>query len=536
MKRRELLLSAVAALAPMRAFAQEVPAAAPVLALTLAGLAQDPVTGRLTLPASALPPPDTGAPVVDPEDPSPEAVRLRALYGRGRAAGLGGVLYDNRDRGHSAIPKARFPQMTRVRYGPQLRARNLDYGLAGAFRFPAITLGNSSTALVAGPEWRSQPRLAMTVPNGAARAAEDYAANALYVYPEHRDYDAVDYFPAAWPYTVTSQGSSGSDEPFLRTLGMILAAFPPDTRARMEALGLVVPTLQWAMRRTQAGLRAPAEYMSGRAHPGAFARAALNVPAAVALAASLKPGTIPPVPVLRVLAEDFRPRAGLAGLDERLFTTPGAVARLWRGAAGQREMRLSAAGTVDPAGRALRFHWVLLRGDPDRVTIVPEDAAGSQVRIRVGWQPPRRAPAGFGVTGEGPMSGRIDIGLFAEVEGAESDLSAPAFVSVMLPPEARSYEMGPDGKARPAVFDYDSVLRGAPYDPVLFWWAPWRDRFMYDSAGRFTGWLREATRPTKASVLAAGRYDAQGRRDNRKVSYQLDPVTEAEGRELLVSN
>lgn len=532
MQRRRFLLTALAGLgpAPLRAqgIARAAVAAPPVLRVTVGDVTEDPVSGRLDVSAADLPPPATGAPVIDPADTSPEAARLRALFAQGRAAGLAGALYDNRDRGHSAMPPGLFPQMARVAYGPGLRARGLDYGLAGTFRFPAITLGNSSTAVTHGPEWRSQPRLAMTN-GGARRAAADYGANALYVYPEHRDHDAFDYFPAAWPYMTVSQGSSGSDRPFLRAQGLILGAFAPEARARMAGAGLVASTVQFVMRRTQVGLRGDAGYLSGAAHPSAFARGALNPPAAVALAARLTPGTIPPAPVLRVLAEDFAPHAGLAGLTEALFTTDGAVARLWRGLQGRREMVLSAAETVDPAGRALRFHWVLLRGDPAAVEITPLDGPGARVRIAFGWQDPRPAPSGYGRTGPGPMSSRLDVGLFAEAGGV---LSAPAFVSVTLPPEKRAYEIGPDGRPRLVSVDYDAAGRRAAYDPLLFWWAPWRDRFHYDPAGRLTGWTRTATRPTLAAAAAAGAYAPDGSHDGRRVAYRLGPVENAWGAEL----
>ncbi|KDB02997.1 hypothetical protein U879_14135 [Defluviimonas sp. 20V17] len=497
-----------------------------VLRLTADMLAKDPASGRLTLDAAKLPPPAVRAPVVNTADGDPAAARVRMLFARGQAAGLAGVLYDNRDRGHSELSFDAFPQLTRVVYGPELKARQLDYGLAGAFRFPAIVLGNSSTALVRSPQARSQARLAMTQPGGAARAAEDYFANALYCYPEHHDHDRFDYFPAAWPYMTVSQGSSYSDQPFLRIQALILAAFRPDTRARMERLGLVAPTVQWVMRRTQKGLRGAAAYMSGAAHPSAFAGAALNPVAAVALAASLAPDEIPPAPRLAVLSEDFGDRAGLAGLSERLFDTPAAIARLWRSLAGRHEITLTAANTRDPAGRALQFHWVLLRGDPQAVRILTQ---GAQARIVLDWQSPRPAPAGFGTKGQPPVSARIDIGLFAQ---AGRHLSAPAFLSVTLPPEARSYDFGPGGIPRLASVNYDAPARRARYDPVLFWWAPWHDDLQYNASGRLTGWTRTPTLPTAAAARAAGRYRADGSRDGSPARYALGPLADRRGREL----
>lgn len=529
-RRRVLLSLAALGLAPLAARAQTglqtatgaVPPSPPppqagAFLLPAAALIADPVTGRLVLPEEALPDPGPAAarPLIAPADMRPEAALLRRLAARGLAAGLAGVFYDNRDRGHSALPPESFPQLTRLLYPPALVARGLDYGLAGTLRLPAIVLGNSSTAVTSQPAWRSQARLAMTTPGGPARAAADYGANALYLYPEHRDHDAADLYPAAWPYTLTSQGSSGSDRPFLQAVALILAAFRPDTRARLQALGLVAPTVQMVLRRAQTGVRRRGDYLSGAAHPSAFDNRALAPAAMIALANSLTPDAIPPLIELAVLDEGFSPRAGLLGQSERLFDTPQAIARLWRGPAFRREMTLSAAGTTDPNGRPLRFDWVLLRGDPARVTITPLDAAGTRARVTLDWHEPRPAPRAFSAEGEPPLTSRVDIGVFAWNGAADA---APAFVSVTFPThEARRYAPAPNGTMRLSEVDYDALGRGAYYDPALWWSAPWTDRFAYDASGTLTGWTRSATRPDLPDLIA-GDYTAEGqRRDARPI-------------------
>ncbi len=508
---------------------------APDFLLPIGQLDPDPVTRRLVLQPEALPtPPDL--PIIDPTDMAPEATLLRRMAARGLASGLAAVIYDNRDRGHSVLPPEAFPQMPHLVYPPELVAQGLDYGLAGPFRFPAITLGNSSTAVTARPEWRSQTRLMMTIPGGPARAADDYAANALYIYPEHADHDAADMYPAAWPYTLTSQGSSHSDKPFLRTVALILAAMRPDTRARLQAEGLVAPTVQMILRRTQVGVRSRADYLSGAAHPSAFHNRALAPAAAVALANSLMPDAIPPVVRMNVLAEDFTGRSGLTGQSERLFDTPSAIARLWRGPAFTRAITVSAAATTDPNGRPLRFDWVLLRGDPAAVTITPLDDAGSRARITLNWQAARPAPRTFVLPPQAqpPLSTRIDIGVFAR-NGVHD--SAPAFVSVALPlHEDRRYAPGPDGQMRLAEVDYDAVGRGQEFDPALWWSAPWRDRFAYDDTGALAGWSRIGTRtdPQTGNTARSTDYTADGlRRDGRAFRYvQQSPRGRREAPEL----
>ena len=115
---------------------------------------------------------------------------LREHWKRGRAAGNAGDLYDNRDRGHSALKPGDFPQLAHVAYSPEAQAAELDYGLQDKLLFDRPTLGNSSTAVTGGVLWRSLPRLAMTQGDGTGplRLWQNAEANALYVYPAHKDW------------------------------------------------------------------------------------------------------------------------------------------------------------------------------------------------------------------------------------------------------------------------------------------------------------------------------------------------------------
>lgn len=500
---------------------------AEALVLTQDMLGWDPMTDTFVLRPVVLPN-TTGRPVISPQDQSPEASLLRSLYGRGRAAGLAGVFYDNRDRGHSAMPAQLFPQLTRLEYDASLKVRGLDYGLAGMLTFPAITFGNSSTAITSGVSPRSQARLAMTEPMGPQRAWSGYRLNQIYIYPEHRDHDEVDLYPANWPYMLVSQGSSRSDKPFLRAVGMILAAFTPETRARLESLGLVSPTVQMVFRRAQTGVKTRADYLSGAAHPSAFSAQAIAPSAMISLANSLRPEDIPPVVELAVEAEDFSEHADLDARSERLFDTPSAIARLWRGLAWQHEMVVSAAATRDPNGRDLTFDWVLLRGDPARVTLTLLDPTGSRARITLNWQGRSFAPLGFAAAPPDPFTDRVDIGVFAN-NGVHD--SAPAFISVSFPThQQRSYAPVAGAGIQISEVDYDALGRKERYDPLLYWSAPWRDSYHYDAAGKMTGWSRQDASPTPATD-----YGADGNlADGGVVSYAIDPDSAKKGRTRLI--
>src|SRR5690606_6503021 len=247
----------------------------------------------------AFPPPGT-LPVLGPGKPGqdgPGHRLLARLYARGLAAGNWGDLYENRDRGHSRLRLERHPQLTEVVYAGAVRRAGLDQGPAGRLLFTAPLIGNSSTALTGGPFWRPLPRLMLTAGEEAsARLFQDYLAGQIHVYPEHRDHDPErgDLLPANTPYYIVSQGSSGSDRPHLEALAMILAAFRPDTKRRLVETGLLAPTVQMVYRRSQVPVRTRADYLSGIAHPSAFARERIDLARAVALANAITPGDIPP--------------------------------------------------------------------------------------------------------------------------------------------------------------------------------------------------------------------------------------------------
>lgn len=459
---------------------------------------------RVAFPKSDIP---VLVPVLGPGQNQSGHQLLRRLYAAGKAAGNEGDLYENRDHGHSRLPPEAHPQLTHIAYSDGVQAQKLDYGAALRMIFDAPLIGNSSTALTAGPMWRSQPRMMLTMPDetghktGPQRLYQNYGAGQIHVYPEHHDHDPEhgDVLPANTPYYLISKGSSGSDQAHLQALAMILAAFRPDTKAFLRKTGLIAATVQMVYRRARVGVRSRAAYLSGAAHPSVFDGRDIDLLRMVGLANAIAPDNVPAVVRLHML-RDLKAREGVdyfgQGLSEVLFDTPSAIARVWRSRAGQRRMIVSAAATRDPNGRKLQFSWVLLRGDPARVTITPLDPSGSRARIDLIWQDPRAAPGTPDI-----MSSRIDIGVFAN-NGVYD--SAPAFLSVLLPHhETRRYEQGQDGELR--VISIDRGPEAGPYaDPLIFPEMPWRDEYHYDTTGQFTGWTRHRLGRVDA-------YDAAGR-------------------------
>ncbi|MFK7751208.1 MAG: hypothetical protein AB8B51_01540 [Sedimentitalea sp.] len=455
--------------------------------LSLSGLTQ-PGGGALVARDVAGVPRNPQLGVVDPADTSDEARQLRALVARGRSQGFDRILYDNRDWAHSILPQSLFPNLTFLKYGPKIHERRWDYGLAGQIFIPALVFGNSSTAVTAGFAQRSLARLAMTSRGAPALAFRDYTSNSLYVYPEHVDHDERDMFPVNWPFMTVSQGSSGSDQPFLRAIAMTLAAFPADTRAALERAGLIAPTVQMILRRNLTLIRTRAHYLSGAAHPVVFDRKWLQPGRMIGQAAAMQPDTIPPLVHLRVLDETFKSQSGLARADERLFTTPASIARIWRGWNWSHEMEISAERTIDPNGRPLRFEWVILQGDPQRIQIEPVGETGARARVRVMWHPEFTVHPRVPGQDIARKSSRVDIGVFAS--NGVSD-SAPSIVSISFPThQIRDYKPNESGNILLHSVDYDALSRGTPFDPLLHWSAPWRDVFEYDAQGKMLGWKR----------------------------------------------
>jgi hypothetical protein len=235
-------------------------------------------------------------------------------------------------------------------------------------------------------------------------------------------------------------------------------------------------------------------YMGPLAHPSAFRADDIDLPRMIARANALSADTVPPAIRMRVIEED-RPRPGqeyfAREISEVLFDTPSAIARIWRSTASRRRMVLDAGATRDPNGRALSFHWRVLRGDGARIAIRRLDDTGARVEITLPWH--ERAP----VPGRPKMSSdRVDIAVFAD-NGAE--ISAPGFLSLLFPGyQARSYD------AEGQILSVDYTAPGYA-DPLLFPARDWLDRYEYDGKGHLLGWARRRsdriTRFTRDGLL-----------------------------------
>jgi len=406
-------------------------------------------------------------PIVPPGDNSEIAKLLRQWHKEGTAAGNTGDFYDNRDRGHSMLNTAPYPQLDRIEYTKEQLDRRMDWALQLHFLHPHVVFGNSSTAS-GDPNWGSNPRHALYIPGAAQVLHAQYTRNHLYIYPEHIDHDPGhngrgrgygDLFPANTPYFIVSQGSSGSDQPFMRAVPYTLAAFRPEVKRLLIERGLLMPTVQMILRMCYKQVAKPEDYLTGKAHPTVFEGPEVNALKMVQMAHEMQRDNVPPMAQLAAFEEDLALNGQdyfeAPGVSERLFDTPCVIARIHRSTRHTRRMIVSAKASFDANKRPLTFHWVVLRGDAARIRITPVEKDGSVVELLIPWH------ERFTLPNSGIATNRVDIGLFVH-NGAY--YSAPAFVCVYsLDDEARTY--APDGRIVEMFYGYGDSTIGYPHAP-----------------------------------------------------------------------
>jgi len=385
---------------------------------------------------------------------------LRKWQVEGTACGNAGDHYDNRDRGHSMLNLTQFPQLIRAPYTDDQKkpaGANWDWALQEQL-MPFVVFGNSSTA----SGWRvggSNSRMCYDVPAGLALLYQHYIHNNVYFYPEFQDHDAWtdselglglgDLFAVNTPYLITSQGQSGTDQPFMRCYPLTMAAFRPDVKKKLVESGLLMPTIQMILRICNNHLTNPDEYLTGKAHPSVFEGAWVNDAKMVRLAHEITADNVPPMVQMSVVEED-EPVCGReffeANGNEKLCDTPCVIARIFRSKNYVRRMVVCATKSFDLNNRPLTYKWVVLRGDPAKIAIKPRNEAGSEVELLVQYPERRKVDADSNplhYTQEGHpgwplVSNRVDIGLFVN-NGAY--WSAPGFVTFYsLNTEARTYD------------------------------------------------------------------------------------------------
>lgn len=454
---------------------------------------------------------------------TPAELAVQKWIIEGSSAGLNGILYDNRDRNHSNLKRKKFPHLAYVEYDTAAKKSKADWGLRFGQAFNLPTFGNSSTAQVGSPFWRSNPRLVLHEGLLTQLVYNEFLNNQMYCYPEHNDFDPThgDVYPANTPFWVISQGSSGSDQPFMEAIALTLAAFQPDVRQKLVESHWLMHVVQILLRRSQKSIQADEDYFTAQAHPVVFQATEIDTLRMVTMAHDLTIDTLPAMARIQVVEED----SGVPGVDyfhphpaERLLDTPAAVARVFRSKAFHQRMVVDASSSADVNNRPLMFRWVVLQGDPEKIRIRPLTANGSQAEITIQWHPRTTIP------GLPDMeTNRVDIGVFAVNQQTPS---LPAFVSSFtLANEDRKYV---DGRIHSIDYGAKDVC-DRYVDPLIDIPKRWRDEYHYSPEFKLLGWTR--TNPgenTPQEFSADGRLivqkDAAGNpTEFRNVTYVATP-------------
>jgi hypothetical protein len=442
----------------------------------------------------------------------------------GTAAGNDGDFYDNRDGGHSLLDLSKYLQLTPLSWSLQQIEEKKNFGMPTGIR-PETILGNASLSGTA-RNGASIPRIFYSSREGLTFLTAQYLGNQIYVYPEHQDHDPAavdgsgwgDLYPTNSPYLIISQGSSYTDQPFLHAIAMTLASFRPDIKRDLQRRHLLMPVVQTLLRQSLKRVQSPEDYLTGIAHPSVFRGEEIDELKMMKLAQSMTRETLPPVFHLEVIGETPPPKPGIdffesAGHDSEALADQGmVVARVFRGMAREREIRVRIADSQDFMARPLTYEWRVLRGDPDLVKIEP-NALLRDARITVTYQDGARPVPGTPEI----TSRRIDIGVFAN-NGVS--YSPPCFITFsFLPNEHRRYN-AETGR----ILETDYSPENSFVDITLTSAKPWKDRYRYDeTSGALLGWTRE--RQGKPPVD----FDAEGKRLEPsgpvEVRYETDPAT-----------
>lgn len=358
---------------------------------------------------------------------------LNEWYQDGTAAGLAAITYENRDGQHSQLDTSQYPQLQT--FQPDAKSGPTT-GPAVALRMKP-TIGNCSMSAPA-DKGGSLPRMYQMDPQGQKFLMMQYLANNLMIYPEHQDHDIGangvggfgDLYPSNNACSLISQGSSGSDQPFLKAVLATMAAFPPETQKLLIEKRLLMPTVQSILRQSGRQVKTQEDYFSGAAHPVVFDAANLDEEKMIRLAHNMDPLKIPPVVQVEVTEEtSLTPGKDYFEPEKispwKLADTPVSIARIMRGSIGEHTLTISAKKSADLKGRPIQLRWQLLQGDP-RFVKLENSRTEPLARLQVRWQPPVKGSTGI-------RSHRVDIGVFAS-NGLS--VSAPAILSFyMLPNE-----------------------------------------------------------------------------------------------------
>jgi hypothetical protein len=154
---------------------------------------------------------------------------------------------------------------------------------------------------------------------------------------------------------------------------LALGAMPTAARSALQTAGQLWSALLYVSRRTR--MAGDAAYLTTGAHPNAMADGGNLVPM-MQMARAFTAERLPPAARVEVVEEDFGP-------GEQRVTSPETVARVWTDTTTEaHQLRVSGAASVDPTGRPLTYHWLVLRAN-GFIDVVPATADGSEIELTI---------------------------------------------------------------------------------------------------------------------------------------------------------
>ena len=430
------------------------------------------------------------------------------------------VIYVNRDNEGNSVDIKKYPGLLRLKYTNEFKKRNHHTALPNTLfinensgrLIPAV--GNSSMGFITSAYWRCQPRSLFNDPLHMQKQIALLMGNQLYCYPAGSDYSlaAGDLFPANTPYYIAVAGGVKSEKIYAEAIIAAITALRCETRDYLTHQGLLMPTIQMLLRKSQKEAARAEEYLTGIAHPAAFQTEQLDIAKLINSAHALTTNNVPPLVFIKVEDKsELNPSLDMPTCiySERLFHTHLAVARVFRAFPYKRRLKVTTFCKDENA----KIKGVILQGDPQKISITKSSENGKEWILEIAHHPPFMTPMAGGRT---IPTTRVDIGFFAK---SENGLSLPAIVSYsFLGNEKRIYNK--DG----LLLSIDYRRHTTPYtDPLLSYPRNWKDEFKHNNKGRIIGWTRIRARK-KEQFTAYGdlavKFDDKGRATlARRITY-----------------
>ncbi len=389
---------------------------------------------------------------------------LNYLYSKGLASGNTGDVYENRDNLHVNLCDGWMPNPTCPAEHRLFLQHDWRFsGSVGAARgvSSGTVVGQASfSGSNDGSIKHSIPYVLYQSQSGADDLYRQYTHGNLYIYPSlYEDSFAGDGSDvnvmanpialnrnsiniANTPYVVETKqiakagtdyyhihDASGSDLPYVELALVGLASFKPDVKQRLisgtniggDNISFLMPTLQMLIRNAHKSVSSDTDYLSSVAHrstvmmhyfSNGLPQPAYDPAKLARTASDLSISDIPPLVQLKIISEDFTS-------DEKLFTTPGSIAR--KTSFNQsRKITVSAADSVDIDGNksAHIYEWRLLDSDPAKARITVSSTDQSTATIEFS---------------SGSSIDRVDIGVFVKANG-QKYYSVPGIISLYVHP------------------------------------------------------------------------------------------------------